>query len=128
MTYTHSQIIQRYIALRDYRSQLKKDYAALDDKAKQAMSAIEIHLLGELREAGDEGFKTEHGTAYRYVAHHVKVASQEEFKKFVLEGDRREMFYVTPYKDAALAFWENHKQAPPGVTIDAEFVLGIRRA
>lgn len=61
---TLDQITEYYVSLRDYRSQLKKQYDEADSTAKDSMAALETEIMRRFNEMGVESAKTSHGTAY----------------------------------------------------------------
>lgn len=124
--YSDKDLIERYITLRNYKKKLAEDYKAEVAKVDKAMELVTGVLISGLRERQCDSIGCSEGTAYRQINYSVRTSNQEEFRNFVMDGKRLALFYATPYKEAALEFLEQHKQAPPGLVIDSEYVLRIR--
>jgi hypothetical protein len=119
--------VEKYIALRDKKAQMKK---ACDEKVAKidaVLDKIEAALLKFFDASGQESAKTQHGTAYTQLRESVTVASRDDYFDFVKEEDRWDMLESRANKIAVLQYKEEHGELPPGLNYRAERIVNIRR-
>ena len=129
MTLTVDTVVEKYIAMRDKRTALKKAYEAEDNKYVEAMNKVESWLLMKANELGVDNFKTSAGTAIR--GRDMKVAGKDwkAFHQFVLTNNQLDMFERRVSRNV-LKSWmeENGGDVPPGLDIIWEQTMTVRRS
>jgi hypothetical protein len=123
-----SELVGKYIELRDKKSQLKSEYEAKAAKLDEVLTQIEGTLLKTFDTAGMDSVKTEFGTAYTTVQTSATVADADAFRRFVKENDAWEMFQNRVSKTAVEQYKAVHDDIPPGLNWREERVVNIRRS
>lgn len=125
---TPSQLVKAYIALREKKAALKKQYDEQVAAIESAQGKVEAALLSAMTEMGVESLRTENGTAYVTLQTSVTVADQDAFKEFCLrQDDPFEFVDVRASKSAVLAFKEaTGGNLPPGVNYRATRAVNFR--
>lgn len=122
------ELIKRYIEMRDY---IEKRTAAFDAELapyKKGMQAIEGAVHQQILDLGGESIKTENGTAYLSETLSVKVASREEFMRFVFEDQREEFLTAAVSKEAVKEWIDKYEAPPPGINITKIIKTNFRRS
>jgi hypothetical protein len=120
-------IVERYIALRDKKSAIKKEY---DDKVaniEKLMEKVEGVLLKHFEETGAESVKTAVGTAYKSKRTSATVADWDSFLAHVQKHEAWELLEHRASKKAVEEYKSAHEEVPPGINWSSEIVVNIRR-
>lgn len=125
---TMNEIVERYIALRDRKAELKALYDRQKEDLEAAMARIEGHLLGKMQEMDMDGLKTPAGTVYKKTTSYANVADWDMFLRDVIEYERWTMLEKRCSKAAIEEFKNAHQDLPPGINWREEITLGIRRS
>jgi hypothetical protein len=123
-----SELVAKYIELRDKKSQYKAEYDAKVAQLDINIDKIEAALLKTFETAGMDSVKTEFGTAYTTVQTSATVADADVFRKFVKDNDAWEMFQARVSKTAVEQYKAVHGDIPPGLNWREERVVNVRRA
>lgn len=118
-----SEVVHKYVQLRDKAAQLKKDR----DEVKHEMEQLEGLLLKAFQHLGVDSTKTEFGTAYTTHRTSVKVEDKEAFMKFVRERGEWELLEARASKLAVEHYQEINGTLPPGVSTQEEVVVNVRQ-
>lgn len=124
------ELIQKYIMVRDKKSQLKKAYEEEAGKLDAVMDKMEAIILKTFETTGQDSAKTEFGTAYKSTRSSATVADRDTFLGWVMEApeDRTIFLENRVNKTAVEQFKAANDDLPPGVNWRSEVVVGIRRA
>jgi len=123
-----SELVEKYIQIRDRKSQLKKEYEAKVAPLDEAHAKIEAKFLELFEKSGTDSLKTEFGTAYKSTRTSISVADRETFMAYIRENDEWPLLEVRPSKAAVESFKESHEDIPPGLNYREEMVVNFRRA
>lgn len=123
-----SDLVAKYIELRDTKSRFKAEYDEKVAKIDAALSQIEGTLLKTFDTAGVDSMKTPFGTAYTSIQASASIADADVFREFVKKNDAWEMFQNRVSKTAVEQFKAVHNDVPPGINWREERVVNIRRA
>lgn len=123
-----SELVAKYIELRDKKAQLKAEYDEKAAKLDATLGKIEGTLLKTFETIGMDSVKTEFGTAYTSVQTSASVADADVFRKFVKENDAWELFQNRVSKTAVEQYKAAHDDIPPGINWREERVVNVRRA
>lgn len=123
-----SDLVDKYIQIRDRKAQLKKEYEAKVAPLEEAHAKIEAKFLELFEKTGTDSLKTEFGTAYRSTRSSVTTADRDAFMTYIRENDEWPLLEVRPAKAAVEVFKEEHGELPPGLNYREEMVVNIRRA
>lgn len=120
-------IVEKYIALRDKKAEVKKEYEQRVAKITEVMAKAEAVLLKHFDEAGIESVKTAAGTAYKSHRTNATVADWDSFLSHVQRNDAWELLEHRAAKKAVEEYKANHGDIPPGVNWSSEIVVNVRR-
>jgi hypothetical protein len=123
-----SELVAKYVELRDKKAQIKSEYDAKVAKLDDVLSQIEGTLLKTFDAAGMDSVKTEFGTAYTTVQSSATIADADVFRKFVKDHDAWEMFQNRVSKTAVEQYKAVHDELPPGLNWREERVVNVRRS
>jgi hypothetical protein len=129
MTVAIDTMVKVYTRVRDKRAELK---AAFDeeDKALQAqLDKVKQGLLEYCKEHGVESVRTAHGLFYRTVKTRYWTNDWESMHKFIMEHGLPEFFEKRLNQSVVKEFLEeNPDLLPPGLNVDAEYNISVRKA
>lgn len=126
--YTLDQIVGAYIKLRDQRDEVKRRQQEELSVFTEKMGKLESILLQRLNEQGAQNVKTEHGTVYRSKRTTAKVDDFEVALRFIREHEYWHCLPRSVNKTAVEDYQKETGEAFPGVTINADFTVGVRRS
>ena len=130
MALTMEAVVTKYLALRDKRTQLKKDYTAEDDKYLKAMELSEAWLLKQLDLVGGDNISIK-GLATVMRSKDMKVSSKDwqVFNAWAAANNQMEMFERRISRTVLKAYMEEHNDdVPPSLDIIFEKTVNVRRA
>ena len=81
-----SELVGKYIELRDKKAQIKAEYDAKVSKVDDVLNQIEAALLNTFEQTGMDSVKTEFGTAYTSTRTTASVADPDAFMTYVIEN------------------------------------------
>jgi len=122
-----SELVSKYIELRDRKAILKSEYEAKVAKIQEVLDKIEAKLLEVFEQTGMESVKTEFGTAYSQVRNSVSCADREVFMQYIKDNEEWSLLEIRPSKAAVEQFLAANEELPPGVNWRSERVVNFRR-
>jgi hypothetical protein len=129
MTVSIDTMVKVYTRVRDKRAELK---AAFDeeDKALQAqLDMVKQGLLEYCKEHGVESVRTQHGLFYRTIKTRYWTSDWQSMHKFIMEHGLPEFFEKRLNQSVVKEFLEqNPELLPPGLNVDAEYNISVRKA
>jgi hypothetical protein len=121
------QILDRYIKLRDRKSELKKEYEKSVEAIDEGLDRCEAYLLKALDTQGAESIKTSVGTAYVSVKSSATVADKEAFLGYVRTHEEWSMLDIRANKTSVDEYRQANGDLPPGVNWSAIRTVNVRR-
>lgn len=121
-------LVERYIALRDRKTELKAAYDASVADIDTAMERVENYLLHVMQELGVESVRTPFGTPYISRRTSASVADWESFLDFVKRNDEWSMLKRDVTKTVIASWRAAHNDLPPGLNWREERVVNIKRS
>lgn len=118
-----SEVVERYIALRDKKAALKAEAAEIQSQ----MDGIETKLLAAFEKVGVDSVKTPFGTAYSTTRTSATVADKEAFMAHVRACEDWALLEIRAAKLAVDQYKEMHGDLPPGVNWSETVVVNIRK-
>lgn len=124
-----SDLVEKYIAIRARKAELKGEYdnkvAGLDD----ALSKIEAALLNTFNTTGIENIKTSAGTAYVATRTSCTVADRDAFlRDWVVPNGAWEFLENRVSKTAVEQYRSEHGVIPPGLNWSEMRVINVRKS
>jgi len=123
-----SELVQKYIELRDKKSEYKKEYEAKTAKLDVVLEKIEASLLQTFDTAGMDSIKTEFGTAYTSNRSTASVADKDAFMNHVKTNGDWQLMEIRCSKTGVEQFKAENDDLPPGISWRSERVVNIRRS
>jgi hypothetical protein len=123
-----SELVEKYIQLRDKKAQYKAEYDAKVSTIEELLNKIEGKFLQVFEQSGMDSVKTEAGTAYKSTRISVTTGDKDAFMEFVRTNDEWPLLEVRPSKSAVEEYRAAHDDLPPGINWRAEQVVNIRRS
>jgi Zn/Cd-binding protein ZinT len=121
-------LTKAYIKLREQRSQLAADFRAQDGVLLARQDKIKEALLDHCKEHNVESVKTTEGTFYRQVKRRYWTSDWESMYKFVLEHQLPEFFDKRlNQKNVGQFLEDNPEMVPPGLNVESEYVVSVRK-
>jgi len=128
MSFDADKLVTAYIAIRDKRSELKKQFEEEDNSLKDGMEKIEQAILEHCKENNIEFFKTSHGTAYKRVSERFWATDWDAFNQYVKEHDILEVYEKRIAQGNMKQFLEDNPGATPPINVDRKFTISVRRS
>lgn len=124
-----SELVAKYIELRDKKSTIKAEYDGKIAKIDEVLDKIEGKFLEVFESTGMDSVKTEFGTAYSSLRTSASIADREAFMEFVKSNDEWPLLEIRCSKAAIEQYKSAHdEELPPGVNWRAERVVNVRRS
>jgi hypothetical protein len=121
-------IVGAYIKIRDTKDALYQKYKAETSELEEQMQILKHKLVEVSKETGVTSFSTPHGTAYRTVKNRYWTNDWEQFYKFMREHEAMELLEKRIQQSNMKEFLEQNPDVhPPGLNIDSEYEITIRR-
>lgn len=121
-------LIEKYIQLRDKKTQMKSEFEAKLAPIEEAMQKIEAHIMKTLNELGSDRIGGATGVAFKSTQNSATVADKELFRQFVLENDRWELTDIRAAKTAIKEYIDENDDLPPGINWRSETVIRVNRS
>ena len=123
-----NRIVAVYLKIRDKKTQLTNELntklAELDIKLKVVNDA----LLAPGQEHNVESVRTEHGTFYRSTKTKYWTGDWEAMGKFIIEHNAVDLMEKRIHQgNMRLFLEENPDLLPPGLNVDSEYTVTVRR-
>lgn len=120
--------VERYIALRDERTALKRRYQEEDVKLRSQQDAIEAAMLEFLNKTGSESIRTGSGTFYKSTQSSVRMEDWEAFLDYVQKNERWDLLHRAASKSAVEEYLTANGELVPGVSMSRITTVNIRRS
>lgn len=121
-------IVDTYIRIRDAKDALTNKYKSEVAQLEEQMQLLKHKLLDVSKETGLTSFSTPNATAYRTVKNRYWTNDWESFYGFMEEHRAMGLLEKRIHQANMKEFMEqNPDKHPPGLNIDSEYEITIRR-
>jgi len=121
-------IVDTYIRIRDTKDALTSKYKAEAAALDEQMAVLKHKLLDISKDTGVTSFSTSNATAYRTIKNRYWTNDWESFYGFMREHGAMELLEKRIHQMNMKEFMEQNPDAhPPGLNIDSEYEITIRR-
>ena len=121
---TASKLVKVYLKLREARAELKQQ----DEELEQQQKLIQNELLELCKSMGAESIRTEFGTIIRSTQRRYWTNDWDSFYKFIKEHDAFQLLQKRITNTNMAQFLEENPDLhPPGLNVDAEYTVSVRR-
>lgn len=117
-----------YINIRAKREELASNFKTEDDKLKEQQDKIKSALLEYCKENDVDSVRTEAGVFYRTHKTRYWTSDWESMHQFIIDNGVPEFLEKRLNQSAVKEFLEENPDAlPPGLNVQAEYTISIRR-
>lgn len=128
-TVNTEQLVEAFIAIRDQRERLLREFEAADKALKDESTQIEAALLDICNSVNADSIKTGHGTVMRKLNERFFCQDWDNFYKFVLDNDAPHLLERRIHQSNFREFLNGHEDdgLPPGINVMREFGVTVRK-
>lgn len=117
-----------YLKIRSKRAELSAQFKKEDDTLKAQMEQVKSALLNYCKEHNVESVRTAEGLFYRSVKKRYWTDDWESMHNFIIEHRVPEFLTKSLNQTNVAQFLEeNPDLLPPGLNVDAEYVISVRK-
>lgn len=127
-TVTCDEMVERYVKLRDKKTELKAAYERKVAAIDEALKRCENYLLNVLNAQGGESMRTAKGTFYKSQRISVTVADWDSFLAWVQANEMWSLLERRAAKTGVEEYRTVHNDLPPGLDRRAEYIVNVRRS
>jgi hypothetical protein len=119
--------VAKYIKLRDFKAEKKREMQDNIDKITAVMDAIEAELMGFLNRTGQESGNTKEGTFFKRTTTKATVSDRDVFINFVVSTGSTHFLEARANATAVAEYVAEHETLPPGVSVTRETAISVTR-
>ena len=121
-------LTRAYLNLRAKRSELKAAFDADDKTLEDDQNKLKRALLDHCKEHGVDSVRTSAGLFYRQTKTRYWTTDWESMNKFILDNGVPEFYEKRLNQTSVRQFLEeNPDLLPPGLNVDSEYVITVRK-
>lgn len=121
-------LVRVFIKMRDKKAEIAKEAQEKESELEEKMTKIRRALLNYCKENEVESVRTESGTFFRSIKARYTTNDWSSMNKFILEHQAVELLDKRINQGNMRQFLEeNPELLPPGLNIDREYAITIRR-
>lgn len=121
------QFIDKYIQLRDRKSEIKEKYETAVASIDEMMEKVENVILAHLNANNLDSVAGTTGTAFKQTVSSATVQDRDAFMAYVRGNDAWHLLDARANKTAVAEYKRDHEAIPPGVNWREEVVVRVRR-
>lgn len=117
-----------YLKIRDKRAELKAKFEAEDEALSGQLDKVKQALLDYCKAQGVDSVRTPAGLFYRSLKTRYWTNDWESMNKFILEHGIPEFYEKRLNQTSVRQFLEENPDVlPPGLNVDSEYVVTVRK-
>lgn len=121
-------IVAVYIKIRNTKEEITREYDAKIADLDEQMAVLKHKLLEISKETGVTSFKTANGIAYRTIKNRYWTNDWDSFYAFMRDCGRMELLEKRIHQTNMREYLEENPEVhPPGMNVDQEYEITIRR-
>jgi hypothetical protein len=121
-------IVDTYMKIREAKNELTKKFKAESAVLEEQMDVLKYALLDLSKETGITSFSTPNATAYRTVKNNYWTNDWEGFYDFMQDNKAMGLLKKSIHQANMKEFMDQNPDLhPPGLNIDSEYEITIRR-
>lgn len=121
-------LVKVYIKIKNTLAEKKAVYDEEEKKLKDKMAKVKSALLDYCREEGVESVKTSEGLFYRTVSTRYWTNDWESMGRFIVENNVPDLLEKRLHQGNMVQFLkDNPDTLPPGLNVDSEYTVTVRR-
>jgi hypothetical protein len=117
-----------YLKIRDKRAELKAQFEQEDSKLEAQLNAVKTALLEYCKTQGVDSVRTQAGLFYRGIKTRYWTNDWDSMNRFILEHGIPEFYEKRLNQTSVKQFLEENPDVlPPGLNVDSEYVITVRK-
>jgi hypothetical protein len=121
-------LVKVYIKMRDKHTEMSREFQEQEKQLKDKMAKVKEALLDHCKEHNVDSVRTGEGLFFRTVRQNYWTSDWESMGKFVVEHNAPELLEKRLHQGNIKQFLEeNPTLLPPGINVDSEYSVTIRR-
>lgn len=121
-------LVSVYIKLRDRKAELQKEFSEKEAALDAKMDLVKAALLDHCNTANVESVRTTAGTFYRTMKQRFWTSDWGSMNNFIMENDALDLLEKRIHQTNMRTFLEEHPdKLPPGLNVDSEYTITVRR-
>jgi len=121
-------LTRMYIKIRDARAALAANFKEQDAALTAQLDTVKDALLDYCKAHGVDSVRTQEGLVYRTQKTRYWTSDWASMHKFIMENGLPEFFEKRLNQGAVKEFLdENPEMVPPGLNVDSEYVIAVRK-
>lgn len=121
-------LTKTYIKIRDKRAELKAAFEQQDEILEAQVNAIKAELLDYCKAQNIDSVRTQSGTFYRTMKTRYWTNDWDSMNKFILENQVPQFYEKRLNQTVMKQFLEENPDVlPPGLNVDSEYVITVRK-
>ena len=117
-----------YLKIRDKRAELKAQFEQEDAKLESQLNAVKTALLEYCKTQGVDSVRTPAGLFYRGIRTRYWTNDWDSMNRFILEHGIPEFYEKRLNQTSVKQFLEENPDVlPPGLNVDSEYVITVRK-
>jgi len=123
------EIVKTYLAIRDKRASLTREFEAKDRELADDLASLEQVLLTNCNEISADSIRTNAGTIIKSTVEKYVCGDWDNFKRFVLDNQAIELLHQRIHNGNMKEFLSSRPDEglPPGVSSMREFKITVRK-
>jgi hypothetical protein len=121
-------LVSVYIKLRDQKNELRRELEEKEAELDNKMNVVKEALLEHCKTTGAESVRTAAGTFYRSIKSKYWTSDWDAMNKFILDNNAVDLLEKRLHQTNMRTFLEeNPDKLPPGLNVESEYTITIRR-
>jgi len=121
-------LVSLYLKIRDKKVELTTTFRKKEEELNTKLDAVKTTLLDHCKNTGIESVRTVSGTFYRTVRNKYWTSDWESMNNFIIEHKAVDLLEKRIHQSNMKQFLEENPEVlPPGLNVDAEYTITVRR-
>ena len=125
---TPDMLTRTYIKIRNKRAELKAEFDEQDSALEAQINDLKSELLDYCKSQNIDSVRTSEGTFYRTIKTRYWTNDWDSMNKFILEHEVPQFYEKRLNQTVMKQFLEENPDVlPPGLNVDSEYVITVRK-
>jgi hypothetical protein len=125
---TPDMLTRTYIKIRNKRAELKAEFEMQDNALEAQINVIKSELLNYCKSQNIDSVRTYEGTFYRTIKTRYWTNDWDSMNRFILEHEVPQFYEKRLNQTVMKQFLEENPDVlPPGLNVDSEYVITVRK-
>lgn len=121
-------LTKAFIRIRDKRALIKREFETQDTDLREKQDKIKAALLSYCKAENVDSVRTAEGIFYRTLKKRYWTSDWASMSKFILDRGLPEFFEKRLNQGVVADYLEEHPEdVPPGLNVDAEYQVTVRK-